>query len=59
MAGDEGYPGGFVEHYLLSVIYPEGLTQNVQITLGLLVLGVNLGLYGWLIWRTWQPRQPR
>jgi hypothetical protein len=51
MAGEEGFSGGFIEHYLLSVIYPEGLTRNVQLVLGSLVLLINLGAYGWLVSR--------
>lgn len=49
-AGGEGFQGGFVEHYLLPVIYPSGLTREVQIALGLLVLAINLALYT-LAWR--------
>ncbi len=45
-AGLAGYEGGFVEHYLLPVLYPESLTRSVQIVLGLLVLLINVGLYG-------------
>jgi hypothetical protein len=50
------YRTGFVEHYLLPLLYPAALTRSSQIFLGLLVLGVNLGLYGWLLWRTAQRR---
>ncbi|MYN02866.1 DUF2784 family protein [Pseudoduganella sp. DS3] len=49
-AGQQGYAGGFVEHYLLPVIYPTGLTPAVQFVLAGVVLVVNLMLYGWL-WR--------
>jgi len=45
LAGEQGFPGGFVEHYLLATLYPEGLTREVQVGLGLLVLGVNAVLY--------------
>ena len=45
-AGLAGYEGGFVEHYLLPVLYPESLTRSVQIVLGLLALLINVGLYG-------------
>jgi hypothetical protein len=48
------YRTGFVEHYLLPLLYPATLTRTSQILLGLLVLGVNLGLYGWILWRTSQ-----
>jgi hypothetical protein len=45
-AGEQGYAGGFVEHYLIPVIYPEGLTPEVQWGLGALVLAINGVLYG-------------
>jgi hypothetical protein len=44
-AGLEGYKGGFVEHYILPVLYPAGLTRNVQLVLGALVIGMNLIVY--------------
>ena len=47
-AGDKGYAGDFVEHYLLAIIYPLGLTREVQWLLAALVLIVNALLYGWL-----------
>ena len=55
LGGQAGYPGGFVEHYLLPALYPDGLTPRIQIVLGLLVLAVNLGLYGW----AWARRRSR
>lgn len=45
LAGLQGYPGGFIEHYLLVLLYPDGLTRNVQLALGLLVLAVNIAIY--------------
>jgi hypothetical protein len=50
LAGEQGYGVGFVEHYLLAALYPEGLTRGVQIALGLLVIAVNLAIYA-CIWR--------
>ena len=47
-AGQNGYSGGFVEHYLLAAIYPDGLTRNVQIVLGAGVLLINALIYGWI-----------
>jgi hypothetical protein len=44
-AGLAGYEGGFVEHYILPVLYPAGLTRNVQLVLGALVIGINLMVY--------------
>jgi len=43
--GEAGYPGGFVEEYILPVIYPAGLTREIQIILGILVITVNLVIY--------------
>ncbi|HXF95835.1 MAG TPA: DUF2784 domain-containing protein [Gemmatimonadales bacterium] len=53
-AGLAGYSGGFVEHYLLPVIYPAGLTPRVQFVLGTLVLAVNLVAYTGFAYRGWK-----
>jgi hypothetical protein len=50
--GEAGYAGGFVEHYLLPIIYPVGLTREVQIVLGLGVATLNLIAYA----RWWRQR---
>ena len=52
-AGQAGYRGGFVEHYLLPIIYPNGLTPQIQIGLGVFVLLLNVLIYGALLWRRW------
>jgi Protein of Unknown function (DUF2784) len=44
-AGAAGYPGGFVERYLVPVLYPASLTRTVQILLGATVLVANLIAY--------------
>jgi hypothetical protein len=49
-AGQQGYEGGFVEHYILPVLYPGGLTRGVQLVLGMVVIGVNVAVY-WLVAR--------
>jgi len=51
LAGQEGYTGSFVEHYLVPIIYPEGLTRTAQWTLAALVLGVNLVAYALVVRR--------
>ncbi len=43
--GLAGYSGGFVEHYILPVLYPHGLTRSVQLVLGLIVLALNGAIY--------------
>jgi hypothetical protein len=50
-SGASGYAGGFVEHYLLPVLYPAGLTRGVQYVLGAGVLAVNAAVYWWVIRR--------
>jgi hypothetical protein len=50
-AGQSGYPGGFIEHYLLAIIYPAGLTREIQLVLAAGVLAVNALIYGWRYWR--------
>ena len=51
LAGELGYPGGFVEHYVMSALYPDGLTHRAQLVLGALVLLVNAAIYAWVLWR--------
>ena len=55
-AGQEGYTGGFVEHYLLAAIYPDGLTSGMQISLGAGVVLINLLIYAW-VWHHMRARQ--
>jgi hypothetical protein len=50
-AGDAGYAGGFIEHYLIPVIYPPALTPRVQLALGTFVLLVNAAIYAGVWWR--------
>jgi hypothetical protein len=50
-AGDAGYPGGFVEHYVLAAIYPAGLTRTTQWVLGTLVTAINLAVYAYIVAR--------
>ena len=53
-AGLEGYPGGFVEYYVLPALYPAGLTRPTQVVLGTLVVVVNLIAYGVLLRRAFR-----
>ncbi len=45
LAGDRGYAGGFVEHYLIRLLYPEPLTATAQLVLGVTVAVVNVAVY--------------
>lgn len=49
-AGEAGYSGDFVARYLLPVLYPEGLTREAQVVLGMLVVAVNGAVYA-AAWR--------
>jgi hypothetical protein len=44
-----GYSGGFVEHYLAPLLYPDALTPGLQVVLGGLVIAVNLMVYGYAL----------
>ncbi|MDJ0803663.1 MAG: DUF2784 domain-containing protein [Desulfobacterales bacterium] len=58
-ASQAGFAGGFVQHYLLPVIYPPNLTRDIQIGLGVFVLGINLLAYALVVRRTgWKRRRP-
>jgi hypothetical protein len=49
-AGDAGYAGGFIEHYLLALIYPAALTPRVQLALAGIVVLINALVYA-VVWR--------
>lgn len=44
-AGQTGYGGGFVEHYVIPLIYPPGLTPSIQYVIGAGVIAVNIAFY--------------
>jgi hypothetical protein len=51
LSGAAGYQGDFIEHYIVSVLYPAGLTRELQIWLGFIALLPNVIVYAWLIAR--------
>ena len=44
-AGQAGYRGGFIDHYLTPIIYPAGLTHGTQLIFGTILVGLNLLFY--------------
>jgi len=48
-AGEPGYSGGFIAHYLIPIIYPDGLTHEIEIVIGVLVVGINLAVYAFVL----------
>ena len=55
--GEGGYEGGFIEHYITAAIYPTGLTREIQLILGCLVLAINIVVYA--VWFRRRARRGR
>lgn len=55
LGGEAGYAGGFVEHYVLPVLYPEALTRDIQYILGGIVILLNVMIYA-IVLRRWRRR---
>lgn len=51
LGGQAGYEGGFVEHYIGSIIYPEGFSPTLHILLGVGVVVLNAAIYWWALSR--------
>lgn len=56
-ADQSGYSAGFVEHYLIPLIYPAGLTSNLQIVLGGLTVAVNVLIYTFVAWTIYRKKR--
>ncbi len=50
-ASDASYQGGFINHYLVPIIYPPGITPRGQFMIGILLLLLNLAIYAVIYWR--------
>ena len=50
-AGEAAFAGGFIDRYIMPIVYPAGLTRGMQLTLGTIVIAVNLVVYGSLVLR--------
>jgi len=50
-ANGSGYEGGFIEHYLVELIYPSGLTTEIQYVLAAAVVVSNAAIYIWVVLR--------
>jgi uncharacterized protein DUF2784 len=59
LGGEPGYTGGFIEHYLVPLVYPDPLTHGMQLLLGLLVVVANAGIYLWALRRRAPPASDR
>lgn len=54
--GGAAYSGDFIGQYLLWLLYPTGLTREVQIILGAIVVVINIGIYAGLFYRNLRKR---
>lgn len=43
------YRGGFIEHYIVPIIYPEGLTRSHQVIMAVALLLLNIVIYIFVI----------
>lgn len=50
LGGEAGYSGGFIEHYIIPVLYPSGLSRGIQVGLGIFVVLLNVTVYA-VAWR--------
>lgn len=50
LAGEAGYSGGFIAHYIAPVIYPAGLTPSLRVIMAVALVAVNVMIYLY-IWR--------
>lgn len=56
LGGGDAYRVGFVDRYILHILYPQGLTRGTQMVLGVVVLAVNGYVYARLAARRRAPR---
>lgn len=49
--GEAGYEGDFIAHYLLPVLYPNGLTRTDQLVLGGVAFAINVAIYAFVFLR--------
>jgi len=48
---ESGYEGGYIAHYIAPLIYPEGMSWDMGLVLGVSVFAWNALLYALLIYR--------
>ena len=56
--GLETYGTGFIDHYIVPVIYPPGLTPGMQLILGILLIATYVAVYGFA-WQRYRRRERR
>lgn len=48
-AGQAGYPGGFIQHYVGRAVYPRGMPRHMELTAGVSILAGNVVVYAVII----------
>ncbi len=51
LAGMQPYEGGFINHYIMPILYPRGLTHNIQIWIALGLIVINVAIYSVFVYR--------
>ena len=51
LAGMDIYQGGFINHYIMPILYPRGLTHDMQIRIGIGLIVLNVVIYTIFIYR--------
>jgi hypothetical protein len=49
LVGEAGYSGGFIEHFVLKVLYPDNLTLELRYVLGAILLSINVAVYSYVL----------
>ena len=56
-AGQGGYEGDFAAAYLLPLLYPVGITRDLQFILAILVIVINIAVYGAIFYKRSQKKK--
>lgn len=54
LAGESGYPGDFLEFWILRILYPEHLTIELRYLLGILLIAFNVVVYLFVVARKYR-----
>lgn len=49
-ARQDGYEGGFVEHYLGPLVYPQGMPRRLELVAGITIALWNAAVYAGIYW---------
>ena len=47
--GEAPYESGFLDHYVVPILYPPGLSRGAQVVLGILLIAANAAIYAWVL----------